>query len=521
MSMTPRSRFPFLAVLSVVLAAAAIRPALAGQAAIDEFRRAAYAGDFAAGVTNLETMLRNAPDDTEALFGKGALQVFSAFARIQQGIYDHSTESLPSSRGMPLAPFVGMRSFGGMNAPSLTPGNPDAKPMTYAILRGLISQFAEDLLAAETTLAAVGDRPVKLPVQPLKIAFDLNHDGKIADHERTLASLLAASSWRRRVNPAMLETQITFDTADASWLRGYVNVFLASANLMLAVDFEQSYEAAAHRGFGSQATAFGRFLARQFSEGRPRAQIDAEIEAIDDTIKTLRQKGQTLQPPREQLDELRRQMFALPRTPEGNAERARIQAQIDELNEPSRENNAAILTLNADRRQLVTERDGSSWESVFDLVAFLHTAQWTVIEPQRLRAVRDHLLRVMAQNENTWRLIRAETDDDHEWLPNTRQTPPFGAKPLTDEVIDSWLATTRLSAQVLNGEKLLPHPRFNKGVNLKKLFDEAARIDIVLLITGHDVVPFLEKGEIVDRKTWGTITQPMGREFSTYALWFN
>ena len=129
----------------------------------------------------------------------------------------------------------------------------------------------------------------------------------------------------------------------------------------------------------------------------------------------------------------------------------------------------------------------------------------------------------MEINKNTWRLARLETDDDREWLPNAKQTAPFGGRRgmVTDEIIDSWLATTALVGEVLRGEKLMPHPRFSKGINLRRLLDESEQMDLVLLVTGHALVPYLEDGEIVDSKAWEAITQPMGRDVGKYAIWFN
>lgn len=505
--------FPFLA---------SAAPVQAGEAAVAEFQRAAYAGDFEKGVANLDVMAQASPDDAEALFGRGALRVFAAFAHLQKGIYEHSTPTVSPLRNSMLLPFLGVWGqslAGGPAGPAIA--NPNAKPMTYAILRQLITSFADELRAAEAALAEVGERPVKIPVAPFEIKFDLDHDGQISQHERIFASLLAAGSMQRRLDPKVVEDTITFDTADASWLRGYSNLFLASANLLLSLDFEKSYEAAAHLSFGADATAFGRFLVEQLKDSRPHEQVDAELKVLDDRLKELRQEQQALQPPPEKIQDLYRQMRELPRSPEADAQRAKIQDEINALNAPSRKNDDAIAALNVERNALSTERYGSSMDGIFDLVALVHTMNWEVIEPARMEAALQHLTRVMEINKQTWRLVRAETDDDHEWLPNPKQTPPFGAKPLTDEVIDSWLATTDLCAQILRGEKLLPHPRFVKGINLKKLLTTSKRIDVVMLIAGHDAVPFLEAGSIVDRKNWLTLTNPMGSQFATYAIWFN
>ena len=78
-----------------------------------------------------------------------------------------------------------------------------------------------------------------------------------------------------------------------------------------------------------------------------------------------------------------------------------------------------------------------------------------------------------------------------------------------------------LSAEVLEGKKLLPHPRFEKGINLKKFFETAKEVDFVFLITGHGLVPYLEEGEIADAKAWAAVTAPLGRDLPLFAFWFN
>ncbi|MEZ5855438.1 MAG: hypothetical protein R3D67_12130 [Hyphomicrobiaceae bacterium] len=181
--------------------------------------------------------------------------------------------------------------------------------------------------------------------------------------------------------------------------------------------------------------------------------------------------------------------------------------------------------LQQEKRRLEAEKagqqPGAQYDSILDIVQAVHTLNWSVIEPRRLQAVRQHLLQVMVLNRQTWKLVRAETDNDREWLPNARQTSPFLRQQLSDEVIDSWLATTALAEQVLKGEKLLPHPRFNQGVNLKRYLEGANRIDLVGLITGHGLEPYLETGDIVTNRTWRTLTRPMEQNLWGFAAWFN
>jgi hypothetical protein len=98
-----------------------------------------------------------------------------------------------------------------------------------------------------------------------------------------------------------------------------------------------------------------------------------------------------------------------------------------------------------------------------------------VKEPARLGSFRKHLLRVAELNRETWKYIRAETDDDHEWLPNARQRGALGL-PVRDEMIDAWLDVMAELEAVLDGQKVLPGVFLGpapegKGLNLKTLLE--------------------------------------------------
>ena len=42
-----------------------------------------------------------------------------------------------------------------------------------------------------------------------------------------------------------------------------------------------------------------------------------------------------------------------------------------------------------------------------------------------------------------------------------------------------------------------------------------------MTVTGHDLLPYLEEGEIVDGDTWRTLTNPMQGNLAMFAVWFN
>ena len=154
-------------------------------------------------------------------------------------------------------------------------------------------------------------------------------------------------------------------------------------------------------------------------------------------------------------------------------------------------------------------------------INFLHSINWTVQNSDRLKATRQNLLKVMQLNYETWDLIQKETDNDNEWLPNPNQTSPFQALPVTQETIDSWLEAVKASEQVLNGELLIPSMVFDGGINMETFFETAKTFDLVLFITGPNSVDYVEQGPVWEGDFMRTITRPMGRNFGSFAVWFN
>jgi len=106
---------------------------------------------------------------------------------------------------------------------------------------------------------------------------------------------------------------------------------------------------------------------------------------------------------------------------------------------------------------------------------------WSVLhirEPARLRHFREHLLKVCELNRETWRYIRAERDDELEWLPNPKQKGVLGL-PVRDEMIDVWLAMVEELEGLLNGRKVIPasvvqflYSPTKKGLSVRALLDD-------------------------------------------------
>ena len=166
----------------------------------------------------------------------------------------------------------------------------------------------------------------------------------------------------------------------------------------------------------------------------------------------------------------------------------------------------------------------SEWRFA-DFISLVHLINWQVVEPARRQAARRHLLEMIRLSREDWKAIRSETDNDREWLPGPQQK---GANPLTglevgEEQIQAWLAALTMAEDLLEGRVLLPHFRIaDKGINMKRFFDEPKPFDLVLSITGPAIAPYLESGKILSSDDFDQIQRQFGGAgFLTFALWFN
>lgn len=166
----------------------------------------------------------------------------------------------------------------------------------------------------------------------------------------------------------------------------------------------------------------------------------------------------------------------------------------------------------------------SEWR-IADFISLVHLVNWPVVEPERRQAARRHLLEMIRLSREDWKAIRTETDNDREWLPGPQQK---GANLLTglevgEEQVQAWLATLTMAEDLLEGRKLLPHFRIaDKGINMKRFFEEPKPFDLVLSITGPAIAPYLESGKILTSDEFDQIQRQFGGAgFLTFALWFN
>lgn len=162
-------------------------------------------------------------------------------------------------------------------------------------------------------------------------------------------------------------------------------------------------------------------------------------------------------------------------------------------------------------------------DEIADAIAILHNFRARVREPQRLRAALDHLRAMFALSRSSWKYIQNETDDDHEWLPNPKQTGVIPRVRISGEMISAWLALVDEADEILAGRKLVPHWRVRdgRGINLNKVFTQPRSFDLVMWIHGMGAAPFLENGPMTSQQTWMQLERVFQGQFIGFAFWFN
>ena len=165
------------------------------------------------------------------------------------------------------------------------------------------------------------------------------------------------------------------------------------------------------------------------------------------------------------------------------------------------------------------------WDEMYfvDAIAFVHELRLPVSEPARLKTALAHLESMIALSQESWKFILAETDDDHEWVPNTKQHSVIPGGSVGPEMVKGWLEFLDEAKALLKGEKLIPFWRKgdDRGVNLRRVFTEPRTFDLVLWIQGTAAAPYLEKGTISKRETWRRFQTIFNGQFIGFAFWFN
>jgi len=240
-------------------------------------------GKLAEGDAALTEHLKANPGDDQARFGLGTLQFLRAVERLMQSLYTYGLRSGENELTEDL-PFARLP----------TPPNANPKTMTYDALREIAATWIADLARAEAMLAQVKSTDVKLPIKFGLVRLDFNGDGTAADEETLWKIFMrvqgggrgeivdddapAGAGVRGEPDVAAKAQQfvIAFDAGDVQWLRGYCHLLSALAEIALAHDSRELFNATAHLFFQKVQTPFP-YLA----EGRKVADMGMGFDIAD------------------------------------------------------------------------------------------------------------------------------------------------------------------------------------------------------------------------------------------------
>ena len=282
----------------------------------------------------IEASQKFASDNSnQSKFVKAICQLASSLEVMQKGFYKYGLELNSNTAGIRgLAPV---------------PHNPTPQEVDYAKIRKLLENFHTELHSMETTLEEIGAEDFHLPLDLTKIRFDVDSNNERTELESSIALFMRVQSnglTRQQDNSSLskFDGTIGFDRSDLIWLKGYVQVTLGVTDLVLAHDFEQSFNAFATHLFQNPKTAA----------------TDTDLESVQ-------------------------------------------------------------------------------YDDIADAIAAIHLAKMNVIEPERLKKSRQHLINMVTCSKHMWQSILAETDDRNEWLPSPKQSSVTGVK-ITKPMIDQW-----------------------------------------------------------------------------------
>ena len=167
-------------------------------------------------------------------------------------------------------------------------------------------------------------------------------------------------------------------------------------------------------------------------------------------------------------------------------------------------------------------KQGGQFSEWADMIAAIHDMRLELTDSDGLKKAVTEFRSAIACSRTCWKRVLAETDDDHEWLPSPQQTGPRGSK-VTQEQIDGWTTVLAEIDAILTGKKLLPHWRIinGMGINVAKLVQSPPKLDLILIIQGSALTPYIEGGDVSSQTRWRTLIAPFGPGFANFALWSN
>ncbi|MCA9030933.1 MAG: hypothetical protein KDA66_09005, partial [Planctomycetaceae bacterium] len=182
-------------------------------------------GDLKGAAKVVSVQLEASPEDGQARFAAGVVKVLQAVEGLAQDQYRHGAMS-EAARLVPVFRLP-------------LPENDRPVEITYAQVREIVEEFQRRLIEAEAELAKVDvSKEVKLPLNLSTIRLDLTGDGNATDEETFLSVFAGVNRFRRDQR----DLNITFDSGDVPWLRGYCHFLCGFCDLILAYDHQELFD---------------------------------------------------------------------------------------------------------------------------------------------------------------------------------------------------------------------------------------------------------------------------------------
>ena len=158
-----------------------------------------------------------------------------------------------------------------------------------------------------------------------------------------------------------------------------------------------------------------------------------------------------------------------------------------------------------------------------DLISTVHLSKFSLVEPQRMTTILNHMKSVISLSRESWKSILAETDSDREWIPNPKQLSVIPQVRVTDEMVKSWLKSLDEISTILDGKKNIPFWRDDKlSIDFARIFTEPRGFDLVSWVQGTAATTYLEKGtSVTDSRVWDEMLNAFGGNLFGFVVWFN
>ena len=171
---------------------------------------------------------------------------------------------------------------------------------------------------------------------------------------------------------------------------------------------------------------------------------------------------------------------------------------------------------------LLTRLISDDDETIADLVRIVLGVLEQDPDPTHTRAALADFKAVISHNLIFWDRVRAETDNKREFIPNATQQSALGML-FPQDIDTAWQAVLMDASEVLEGTLLIPHWRTGDsvGINLNTWFENPSALDVIGVIAGTDLAPYMEAGPLVTTDAMDEFDRVTGGNFALFAFTLN